>query len=161
MGAKSLVLVLELDHLAGLEKALQSHRGERIIFYAPSKLRARTGKSIGHGTQVGVKAGRFCVDQLVDRAARIVGEVLCSILMTFPSAKSVSCQTQNYLRIVQRYLRMVENFAMLHYSLLQRAPPENHCVLTQLRWPLRSNCCPAVQFDGGADRSLFDLTLWN
>ena len=44
---------------------------------------------------------------------------------------------------------MVENFAMLHYSLLQRAPPENHCVLTQLRWPLRSNCCPAVQFDGG------------
>ena len=24
---------------------------------------------------------------------------------------------------------MVENFAMLHYSLLQRAPPENHCVL--------------------------------
>src|SRR6202008_3243042 len=61
------------------------------------------------------------------------------------------CQTQNYLRIVQRYLRMVENFAMLHYSLLQRAPPENHCVLTQLRWPLRSNCCPAVQFDGGAD----------
>jgi hypothetical protein len=67
------------------------------------------------------------------------------------------CQTQNYLRIVQRYLRMVENFAMLHYSLLQRAPPENHCVLTQLRWPLRSNCCPAVQFDGGADRSLLDL----
>ena len=61
------------------------------------------------------------------------------------------CQTQNYLRIVQRYLRMVENFAMLHYSLLQRAPPENHCVLTQLRWPLRSNCCPAVQFDGGGD----------
>ena len=39
------------------------------------------------------------------------------------------CQTQNYLRIVQRYLRTVENFAMLHYSLLQRAPPENHCVL--------------------------------
>jgi hypothetical protein len=67
------------------------------------------------------------------------------------------CQTQNYLRIVQRYLRMVENFAMLHYSLLQRAPPENHCVLTQLRWPLRSNYCPAVQFDGGADRSLLDL----
>src|ERR1700751_6090233 len=129
MEAKSLLLVLELDHLAGLEKALQSHRGERIIFYGPSKLRARTGKSIGHGTQVGVKAGRFCVDQLVDRAARIVGEVLCSILMTFPSAKSVSCQTQNYLRIVQRYLRMVENFAMLHYSLRQRAPPENHCVL--------------------------------
>src|ERR1700751_652823 len=156
MEAKSLLLVLELDHLAGLEKALQSHRGERIIFYGPSKLRARTGKSIGHGTQVGVKAGRFCVDQLVDRAARIVGEVLCSILMTFPSAKSVSCQTQNYLRIVQRYLRMVENFAMLHYSLLQRAPPENHCVLTQPRWPLRSNCCPAVQFDGGADRSLLD-----
>ena len=31
--------------------------------------------------------------------------------------------------MVQRYLRMVENFAMLHYSLLQRAPPENHCVL--------------------------------
>ena len=62
----------------------------------------------------------------------------------------LTCQTQNYLRIVQRYLRMVENFAMLHYSLLQRAPPENHCVLTQLRWPLRSNCCPAVQFDGGA-----------
>src|SRR6201988_5555424 len=24
---------------------------------------------------------------------------------------------------------MVENFAMLPYSLLQRAPPENHCVL--------------------------------
>jgi hypothetical protein len=69
----------------------------------------------------------------------------------------VDCQTQNYLRIVQRYLRMVENFAMLHYSLLQRAPPENHCVLTQLRWPLRSNCCPAVQFDDGADRSLLDL----
>jgi hypothetical protein len=32
--------------------------------------------------------------------------------------KKRSCQTQNYLRIVQRYLRMVENFAMLHYSLL-------------------------------------------
>jgi hypothetical protein len=46
---------------------------------------------------------------------------------------------------------------MLHYSLLQRAPPENHCVLTQLRWPLRSNCCPALQFDGGADCSLLDL----
>ena len=45
---------------------------------------------------------------------------------------------------------------MLHYSLLQRAPPENHCVLTQPRWPLRSNCWPAVQFDGGADRSLLD-----
>jgi hypothetical protein len=70
--------------------------------------------------------------------------------------RNLSCQTQNYLRIVQRYLRMVENFAMLHYSLLQRAPPENHCVLTQPRWPLRSNCCPAVQFDGGADRSLLD-----
>ena len=39
------------------------------------------------------------------------------------------CQTQNYLRIAQRYLRTVENFAMLHYRLLQRAPPENHCVL--------------------------------
>jgi hypothetical protein len=61
------------------------------------------------------------------------------------------CQTQNYLRIVQRYLRIVQNFAMLHYSLLQRAPPENNCAWTQLRWPLRSNCCPAVQFDGGAN----------
>jgi hypothetical protein len=74
-----------------------------------------------------------------------------------PKLSLSGCQTQNYLRIVQRYLRMVENFAMLHYSLLQRAPPENHYVLTQLRWPLRSNCCPAVQFDGGADRSLLDL----
>src|SRR5262249_39385713 len=45
------------------------------------------------------------------------------------NAGQAPCQTQNYLRIVQRYLRMVENFAMLHYSLLQRAPPENHCVL--------------------------------
>jgi hypothetical protein len=43
-----------------------------------------------------------------------------------------NCQTQNYLRIVQRYLRMVQNFAMLHYSLLQRAPPENNRVLTPL-----------------------------
>jgi hypothetical protein len=66
-----------------------------------------------------------------------------------PSAALTTCQTQNYLRIVQRYLRMMQNFAMLHYSLLQRAPPENNCVWTQLRWPLRSNCCPAVQFDGG------------
>ena len=35
-------------------------------------------------------------------------------------------------RLVTRLLglpRMVENVAMLHHSLLQRAPPENHCVL--------------------------------
>ena len=76
MEPESLLLVLELDYLAGLEKALQSCRSERVIFHGPSKLRARTGKSIGHRTQVGVKASRFCVDQLLDRAARIVGEVL-------------------------------------------------------------------------------------
>lgn len=34
----------------------------------------------------------------------------------------VTCQTQNYLRIVQRYLRMVENFAMLPYTLLKLLP---------------------------------------
>jgi Periplasmic binding protein domain len=77
MEAESLLLVLELDHVAGFEKALQSYRGERVIFHGPSKPRVRTGNSIGHGTQVGVKASRLCVDQLVDRAARIVGEVLC------------------------------------------------------------------------------------
>jgi len=71
-----LLLVLELDHVAGLKKALQSYRSERVIFHGPSKFLARTGKKLGHGTQVGVKASRFCVDQLVDRAARIVGEVL-------------------------------------------------------------------------------------
>jgi len=76
MEAESLLLVLELDHLAGFEKALQSYRSERVIFHGPSKFLARTGKKLGHGTQVGVKASRFCVDQLVDRAARIVGEVL-------------------------------------------------------------------------------------
>ena len=59
------------------------------------------------------------------------------------------CQTQNYLRIVQRYLRMVENFAMLHYSLLQRAPPENHCVLMAASLKLLPGSI--IQFDGGAD----------
>ena len=76
MKAESLLLVLELDHVAGLKKALQSYRGGRAIFHGLSKLRARTGKSIGHGTQVGVKASRLCVNQLFDQAARIVGEVL-------------------------------------------------------------------------------------
>ena len=75
MEAESLLLVLELDHVTGLKKALQSYRGERVIFHGPSKLRARTGKSIGYGTQVRVKASRLCVNQLFDRAARIVGEV--------------------------------------------------------------------------------------
>jgi len=73
MEAESLLLVLELDHLAGFEKALQSYRGERVIFHGPSEFLARTGKKLG---QVGIKASRLCVDQLVDRAARIVGEVL-------------------------------------------------------------------------------------
>jgi len=76
MEAESLLLVLELDHVAGFEKALQSYRGERVIFHGPSEFLARTGKKLGHGTQVGIKASRLCVDQLVDRAARIVGEVL-------------------------------------------------------------------------------------
>src|SRR6516225_10003443 len=76
MYAESLLIVLQLDHLAGLEKALQSYQGERVIFHGPSKFEARTGKSIGYGTQVGVKASRLCVNQLLDRAARIVGEVL-------------------------------------------------------------------------------------
>ena len=76
MEAESLLLVLELDHLAGLEKALQSYRGECVIFHGPSEFLARTGKKLGHGTQVGVKANRLRVNQLLDRAARIVGEVL-------------------------------------------------------------------------------------
>ena len=77
MEAESLLLVLELDHLAGLEKALQSYyRGERVIFHGPSEFLARTGKKLGHGTQLGVKASRLCVNQLVNRAARIIGEVL-------------------------------------------------------------------------------------
>src|SRR5438132_7596856 len=89
MEAESL-LVLELDHLAGLEKALQSYRGERVIFHGPPEFLARTGKKLGHGTQVGVKANRLRVNQLLDRAARIVGEVLFAILMTFPSANRAS-----------------------------------------------------------------------
>src|SRR6266404_188862 len=76
METESLFLVLELDHLAGLEKALQSYRGERVIFHGPSEYLARTGKKLGHGTQVGVKASRLRVNQLLDRAARTVGEVL-------------------------------------------------------------------------------------
>ena len=76
MEAESLLLVLELDHVAGFEKALQSYRGERVIFHGPSEFLARTGKKLGHGTQVGVKANRLRVNQLLDRAARIVGEVL-------------------------------------------------------------------------------------
>src|SRR6266446_259545 len=42
---------LLLDHLAGLKKALQSYRGERVIFHGPSEFLARTGKKLGHGTQ--------------------------------------------------------------------------------------------------------------
>jgi hypothetical protein len=76
MEAESLLVVLELNHLAGLQKTLQSYRGERVIFHGPSKFFARTGKSIWHGTQVGVKASRLCANQLLDRAGRIVGEVL-------------------------------------------------------------------------------------
>jgi len=60
-----------------VSKALQSYRGERLIFHGPSEFLARTGKKLGHGTQVGVKANRLRVYQLLDRAARIVGEVLC------------------------------------------------------------------------------------
>jgi hypothetical protein len=56
------VVALEFDHLTGLKKTLQSYGGERLIFHGPSKLRARTGKSIGHGTQVGVKASSLRVD---------------------------------------------------------------------------------------------------
>ncbi len=67
---------LLLDHLAGLKKALQSYRGERVIFHGPSEFLARTGKKLGHGKQEGVKASRLCVDQLLDRTARIVGELL-------------------------------------------------------------------------------------
>jgi hypothetical protein len=66
-----LLLVPELDHVAGLKKALQCYRGERVIFHGPSEFLARTGKKLGHGTQVGVKANRLRVNQLLDRAARI------------------------------------------------------------------------------------------
>jgi hypothetical protein len=45
-------------------------------FRQRSEFLARTGKKLGHGTQVGVKANRLRVNQLLDRAARIVGEVL-------------------------------------------------------------------------------------
>ena len=86
MYAESLLIVLQLDHLAGLEKALQSYQGERVIFHGPSKFEARTGKSIGYGTQVGVKASRLCVNQLLDRAAGSLAKYFLSILMTFPSA---------------------------------------------------------------------------
>ena len=86
MEAESLIVVLELDYLAGLQKALQSYRDERVIFHGPSEFRARTGKSIWHGTQVGVKASRLCVNQLLDRAAGSLAKYFLSILMTFPSA---------------------------------------------------------------------------
>jgi hypothetical protein len=46
MKAESLLLILKLDHRAGLEKALQSYRGERVIFHDPSEFLAQTGKSI-------------------------------------------------------------------------------------------------------------------
>ena len=52
MEAESLLLVLELDHLPGFKKKL------------------------GHRTQVGVKASRLRVNQLLDRAVRLVGKVL-------------------------------------------------------------------------------------
>jgi hypothetical protein len=45
--AESLLLVLELNHLAGFEKALQSYRSERLIFHGPSEFLARTGKKPG------------------------------------------------------------------------------------------------------------------
>ena len=77
MEAESLLIVLELDHMAGLKNAFQSYRGERVIFHGASEFLARTGKKLGHRTQVGVKANRLRVNQLLDRAARIVGEVLC------------------------------------------------------------------------------------
>ena len=64
--AESLLLVLELNHLTGFEKALQSYRGERVIFHGPSKFPTRTDKKLGHGTQVGVKASRLRVNQLLD-----------------------------------------------------------------------------------------------
>jgi len=41
MEAESLLLVLELDYLAGLEKALQSYRRERVIFHGPGRLGVR------------------------------------------------------------------------------------------------------------------------
>jgi hypothetical protein len=81
MEAESLLLVLELDHLAGLEKALQSYRGERLIFHGPSEFLARTGKKLGHGTQVGVKANRLRVESTA-RPSRSVRwrSTLCQFL---------------------------------------------------------------------------------
>src|SRR5271166_3300985 len=62
------------------------------------------------------------------------------------------CQTQSYLRIGQRYLRMTQNPLWLHVVCcrIDGAAPQDNCVL-QLRWPLRSNCFLAVLFDGVAD----------
>ena len=64
----------------------------------------------------------------------------------------VRCQTQNYLRIVQRYLRMTQNPLSLHVVCcrIDGAAPQGNWVL-QLRSPLRSNCFLAVLFDGVAD----------
>src|SRR5271166_5556680 len=62
------------------------------------------------------------------------------------------CQTQSYLRIGQRYLRLTQNPLWLHvvYCRIDGAAPQDNCLL-QLRWPLRSNCFLAVLFDGVAD----------
>jgi hypothetical protein len=54
--------VQSLDALLAEGKVIRIDR--KYFANDPTKLRARTGKSIGHGTQVGVKASRFCVDQL-------------------------------------------------------------------------------------------------
>jgi hypothetical protein len=90
MEAKSLLIVLELDHLAGLEKVLQSYRGERVIFHGPSKFRARTGKSIGHGTQVGIKASPLRQSTAQPSRAGSLAKYFLSILRTFPSANRAS-----------------------------------------------------------------------
>src|SRR6266404_6092310 len=90
METESLFLVLELDHLAGLEKALQSYRGERLIFHGPSEFLARTGKKLGHGTQVGVKANRLRVINSSTEPLGSLAKYSLSILMTFPSANRAS-----------------------------------------------------------------------
>ena len=48
MEAESLLLVLELDYPAGLEKALQSYRGEHVIFHASFEFFACARKKLSH-----------------------------------------------------------------------------------------------------------------
>jgi hypothetical protein len=72
MEAESLLLVLELDHLAVSRRRCKATEASALPFTARLSFLPEREEQLGHGTQIRVKASRLGVNQLLDRAIRIV-----------------------------------------------------------------------------------------